>query len=531
MAARRCLGYRLRMLRGILTVGGWTMASRILGFVRDVLLAALLGAGPVADAFFLATRLPNLFRRLFGEGAFNAAFVPGFTGLLATDGPDAARGFAEQAIAVMAFWLFGLTVLAEIFMPQLMGLYALGFTDDAEKFALVVELGRITFPYMPLICLTALLSGVLNGLDRFAAAAAAPLIYNAVSIGFMLTLPGIVPTVGHAAAWGVSISGVAQILLLYWAVTRAGMRLRIPRPRLTPQMRQLFRRMAPGLLGSGVIQLNLAVDAFVAGLLPAGTVSVIYYADRVNQLPLGVIGAAVGTALLPTLSRQVRTGEEGEAVGTLNRAIEYALMLTLPAALALLVAALPIISVLFGRGAFTPEDAARSAQALAAYAIGLPAFVLVKVLVPAFFARGDTKAPVWTGSSAVALNLALNFAFMGPFQHMGPPLASSVASWFNVGLLAWLLHKRGHLAGDAVLRRRIPRMLAAGVVMCGVLWAVQGPLFAAVGGVHGLRWGALALLVGAGLAAYGVAGQVLGGFDLREAAATLGRRRRGTKPG
>ncbi len=517
------------MLRGILTVGGWTMASRFLGFARDILIADLLGAGPVADAFFLANRLPNLFRRLFGEGAFNAAFVPGFAGLLETEGADAARRFAEQAIAVMAFWLFGLTVLAEIFMPQLMGLYALGFTDDPAKFALTVELGRITFPYMPLICLTALLSGVLNGLDRFAAAAAAPLIYNVVSIAFMLVLPGIVPTVGHAAAWGVSVSGVAQILLLYWAVNRAGMRLHIPRPRLTPQMRLLFRRMAPGLLGSGVIQLNLAVDAFIAGLLPAGTVSVIYYADRINQLPLGVIGAAVGTALLPTLSRQVRSAQPEQAVSTLNRAIEYALMLTLPAALALLVVALPIMSVLFGRGAFTHDDAVRSAQALAAYAVGLPAFVIVKVLVPAFFARGDTKAPVWTGTLAVALNLALNFAFMVPLQHMGPPLASSVAAWFNVVLLAWLLNKRDHMAADAALLRRVPRMLAAGLVMCAVLWGVEHTLFAAIGTAHGLRWVALALLVGSGLAAYGVAGQLLGGFDLREAAAMILRRRAGKR--
>jgi putative peptidoglycan lipid II flippase len=274
-----------------------------------------------------------------------------------------------------------------------------------------------------------------------------------------------------------------------------------------------------------VIQLNLAVDAFIAGLLPAGTVSVIYYADRVNQLPLGVIGAAVGTALLPTLSREVRTDRPEQAVGTLNRAIEYALMLTLPAALALLVAALPVISVLFGRGAFTPEDAARSADSLAAYAVGLPAFVLVKVLVPAFFARGDTSAPVWTGTAAVAVNLALNFALMGPLQHMGPPAASSLAAWFNVGLLAWLLHKRGHLAADAGLRRRVPRMLVAGLAMCAVLWGVEHTLFLAIPAAHGLRWAALALLVSSGLAAYGAAGQMLGGFDLRAVARGLARRR------
>lgn len=513
------------MLRGILTVGGWTMASRVLGFLRDVLLAALLGAGPVADAFFLANKLPNLFRRLFGEGAFNAAFVPGFTGLLTTDGPGAARAFAEQAIAVMTFWLLGLTALAEIFMPQLMGVYAAGFAGDPSKFALVVALGRITFPYMPLICLAALLGGVLNGLDRFAAAAAAPVLYNVASIAALIWLPRYVPTVGHAAAWGVSLSGIAQLALLYWAVRRSGMRLTFPRPRLTPQMRILFRRMAPGLLGAGVIQLNLAVDAFISSLLPAGTVSVIYYADRINQLPLGVIGAAVGTALLPTLSREVAGATPERAVTTLNRAIEYALMLTLPAALALAVVPDPIMRVLFGRGAFTSLDALRSSQSLATYAVGLPAFVLVKVLVPAFFARGDTKSPVWTGLSSVGVNLVANFSLMIPLQHMGPPLASSIAAWFNVALLAILLHRRGHMAGDGLLWRHLAGMVAAGLVMCPVLWGLEHTLYAAWSASALGRTAALAIIVAAGMASYGLAGQLLGGFDLREAARLLRRRR------
>ena len=293
------------MLRGILTVGGWTMASRILGFARDILIAALLGAGPVADAFFVANRLPNLFRRLFGEGAFNAAFVPAFSGLLASDGHDSAQKFAEQAAAVMTFWLLGLTLLAEVFMPYLMAVLAPGFEAIPAKFHLAVTLSRIAFPYMPLICLTALLSGVLNGLDRFAAAAAAPVVYNLTSIAFMLGLWHVLPTPGHALAVGVSVSGVFQLILVAWAVHRAGYRLHLPRPRLTPQMRQLLRRMAPGLLGAGVTQLNLSVDVIIGSLLPPGTVSVLYYADRVNQLPLGTIGVAVGTALLPTLSRQV----------------------------------------------------------------------------------------------------------------------------------------------------------------------------------------------------------------------------------
>ena len=516
------------MLRGILTVGGWTMASRVLGFARDILIAALLGAGPVADAFFVANRLPNLFRRLFGEGAFNAAFVPAFSGLLSSEGHDAAQRFAEQAAAVMAFWLVGLTIAAEIFMPQLMAALAPGFAAIPEKFQLAVTLSRIAFPYMPLICLTALLSGVLNGLDRFAAAAAAPLLYNITSIGFMIGLLGLVPTTGHALAYGVSVSGVFQLALVAWAVRRAGMRLHLPRPRLTPQMRTLLRRMAPGLLGAGVTQLNLSVDVIIGSLLPSGTVAVLYYADRINQLPLGTIGAAVGTALLPTLSRQVYGPNPREAIGTLNRAIEYALVLTLPAAVALVVTCVPIISVLFGRGAFDPAHVLKSAQALACYAVGLPAFVMVKVFIPAFFARGDTSMPVKIGMAAVGLNLALNVAFMEPLQHLGPPLASSVAAWANIGALTWVLHRRGHFARDALLSRRVPRMLAASAAMGLVLWGMRGTMYAALdtGGGNGLRWLGLAVLVGGGLAAYGAAGQALGAFDVREIIGRLARRRR-----
>ncbi|MCW3474610.1 murein biosynthesis integral membrane protein MurJ [Limobrevibacterium gyesilva] len=513
------------MLRGILTVGGWTMASRVLGFLRDILIAAMLGAGPVADAFFVANRLPNLFRRLFGEGAFNAAFVPAFSGLLAAEGQGAAQRFAEEAIAVMAFWLVGITVAAELFMPAVMTVLAPGFLDIPEKFALAVELSRITFPYMPLICLTALLSGVLNGLDRFAAAAAAPVVYNATSITFMLGLAGLVPTAGHALAWGVSASGVFQIALLFWAVRRAGMRLHVPRPRMTPQMRLLLKRMAPGLLGAGVTQLNLSVDVIIGSLLPAGTVSVLYYADRINQLPLGTIGVAVGTALLPTLSRQALAGEAAAAIATLNRALEYAITLTLPAALALFAVPGAIIGVLFGRGAFDAASVHLSAQALAAYAVGLPAFVLVKVLVPAFFARGDTAMPVKVGLVAVGLNLALNVAFMIPLQHLGPPLASSVAAWFNVVALAVILMRRGHMAVDVQLLRVVPRTLLAGLVMVAALWGLDHAVFAPLAGLSGLRWAGLAALVAGGLAAYGVAGQLVGAFDLRAMAGRVARRR------
>ncbi len=513
------------MLRGIVTVGGWTMVSRIFGFGRDVMIAALAGTGPVADAFFVALRVPNLFRRLFGEGAFNAAFVPEFSGILATEGAPAARQFAQEAIAVMAFWLLLLTGLGEIFMPQLMDVLAPGFADVPGKQALTVDLARITFPYVFLICLAALLSGVLNGLDKFAAAAAAPMVFNGVSIAAMLLLTPYVPTVGHSLAWGVSISGVLQLALLAWAVRRSGMALHIPRPRLTPRMRILLRRMLPGLVGAGVTQLNLAVDVVIVSFLPPGSASLLYYADRVNQLPLGVIGTAVGTAILPLLSRQARGGQAAEAVATLNRAIEITLVLTLPAALALAVAGQPIMEVLFGRGAFDARSALLGAQSLAAYAFGLPAFVLLKVLVPAFFAHGETGTPVRVGMIAIGINLCLNLLFMVPLQHIGPALATSLSALFNVVTLAVLLSRKGRLALDARLRRRLPRMAGAALAMAAVLIYAQtwlAPLF----GTH-WRYAALGLMVGGGVAAYGVAAQLLGAFNVGELAGMVRRRRAG----
>ena len=536
------------MFRNVLTVGGWTMVSRLLGFVRDMLIAAMLGTGPVADAFFVALRLPNLFRRLFGEGAFNAAFVPAFSGMLAAEGRPPARQFANETLAVMAFWLGALCIVGEVFMPDVMDVLAPGFRDDPGKFDLAVTFSRITFPYLLLICLAALVSGVLNGLERFTAASASYVLFNVISIAFLLWLTPHVPTAGHALAYGITASGVAQLGLLLWAVRRAGMPLHLPRPRLTPQVRVLLRRMVPGLVGAGVTQLNLAVDVIIASLLPPGTVSVLYYADRVQQLPLGVIGTAVGTALLPLLSRQVRAGEAAASTTTLNRAIEYGLFLTLPAAVALAVSAAPIMAVLFQRGAFGAHSVHLSAVALTAYAIGLPAFVLVKVVAPGFFARADMVTPVKIGVAAVALNLGMNVAFnlgfiltgfgivlapetmrrLPALGQMGPALATSLAAIFNLGWLAGVLAWRGHLRPDPQLRRRCLGMLPAAGVMGLALAATQHLLFAAPL-LHGVaRFAALAALVAVGMAVYGAAALAFGAGDwreLRRLAARRGRRR------
>jgi putative peptidoglycan lipid II flippase len=327
--------------------------------------------------------------------------------------------------ALMTLWLSLLVVLGIIAMPQLMSVLAPGFAGDPAKFQMAIELTRITFPYLLLICLTALVSGVLNGLDRFAAAAAAPIFFNLLSMAALLVLTPYVATPAHALAWGVTVSGAVQLGLVLWACARAGMPLRFLKPpSLAPEVRQVLRRMGPGIIGAGVTQLNLAVDVIIASFLPAGAVSYLYYADRVGQLPLGVIGAAVGTAMLPLLSRQVRSGETLSAHRTMNRAMELSLLLCLPAAAGQAAAAWPIVSVLFQRGAFGAEEAALTAAALSAYALGLPAYVLVKIYAPGFFARGDTATPVKVGFAAVALNVALNLLLIPEFGMMGAAVAT-----------------------------------------------------------------------------------------------------------
>ncbi len=517
------------MLHSILTVGGWTTASRVLGFLRDMLIAAKLGAGPVADAFFVALKLPNLFRRFFGEGAFNAAFVPAFAKLLATGGPAAAQALAERMGVLLALWLLLLSALAMAFMPWLMLGLAPGFAANPEKFALAVELTRITFPYLLLVCLTALVSGVLNGLERFAAAAAAPIFFNVLSMAALFLLaPPITATPAHALAWGVTLSGVVQLAFVMWACARAGMALNLFRPpALPPEVRDVLRKIGPGMLGAGVTQINLAIDVIIASFLPSGSVSFLYYADRVAQLPLGVIGAAVATALLPLLARQLAEGKPLSAHRSTSRAIEISLALTLPAAVALSVLALPILAGLFQRGAFGAEEARLTSHALIAYAAGLPAFVLVKVFVPGFFARGDTATPVKIGVACVALNLALNLLLMGPLLHVGVALSTSLAAWANAALLAWALWRRGHLVPDRRLRRAAPRLLGAALLMGAVLlglvrWLAPGP---------GLMGAAkLALVCALGASVYFAAAQMSGGLDLRELWRMLRRRRAAAPP-
>ena len=486
------------LLRSIVTVGGLTLISRVFGFIRDILIAAILGASLFADAFFIAFKLPNLFRRLFAEGAFAAAFVPIYAGLVEDEGKDPARAFANQALSVFFCTLLCLVIVFEIGMPWIMQAFAPGFIDQPEKFDLTVLLTRITFPYLLFISIVSLMAGVLNALGRFAAAAATPILLNLSLIGAITVLAPFLPSPAHALAWGVFGAGVLQFLWLAVFCWRAGMPLKVQRPRLTPGVRRLVRRIIPVAIGAGIYQINLVIDMVIASLLPSGSISFLFFADRVTQLPLGIIGVAVGTALLPLLSRQLHAGDTTAAMNSQNRALEFSLLLTLPAAVALVIIADPVIAVLFGRGAFGSTEIAATGAALEAYAYGLPAYVLIKALAPGFFAREDTKTPVIISSCCMVLNLVLNLILMGPFLHVGIAMATAISSWVNAGVMAFVLHRRGHLVLDARLKSRFLRTLWAVFGLGLALLGGMGVLSAYLSGSELTRIIALVTMVGGG---------------------------------
>lgn len=519
------------LLRHTATVGGYTMASRILGFVRDVMIAALMAAGPVADAFFVAQRLPNMFRSLVAEGAFSAAFVPMFSGAVEREGKEEALRFAEEALAVMLAAMLAVLVIAEIAMPALVALLAPGFTGDAERFRLTTEYSRITFPYLTCMAVVALFGGVLNAFYRFSAAASAPILMNGIMILALLGFHDTLETAGHALAWSTAIAGLAQLLWLVWSAKRNGVTIRFfRRPRLTPGVKKLLRLMLPGVVGAGVQQLSLFVSTIIASF-EAGAVSILYYADRLNQLPLAVIGVAVGVALLPLLSRQLKVGDMEAAAASQNRAIEFTLVLTLPAAAALVAIPEPIVSVLFERGQFTTEITRATSWVLAAFALGLPAYVLVKALLPGFYAREDIATPVRIACASLGANVALALALVYPFGAIGIALATAASSWINAVLLAWVLRRRGHFAPDTRLTRRAPRMVLAAILMAVALVAGSALLDRALhGGLILVECAALAGLIAGGVSLYGGLAILLGGARLDELRAALRRAPRRVDP-
>ncbi len=457
-----------------------TLLSRFFGFLRDLVLANVLGAGPVADAFFVAFRLPNHFRAIFAEGAFNAAFVPTFNRVAAQGGREAALLFADYIFALLLMTQLALLALALLGMPVLVSLLAPGLSDDPFRYTLAIELTRITFPYLAFIALTVLISGVLNALGRFAAAAATAVLLNIAMIDAARCSPrGFSPTVGHAAAWGVVASGLLQFLLVAVDAFRQNAMMELRWPRFDEGVKRFWKAFVPATLGSAGVQIAVFADTIIASFLPQGVISALFYADRINQLPVGVVGIAVGTVLLSAMSQRIAAGDEEGAIAAQMRAIELTLLITFPCIAAFLLL-LPevIIRALFMHGAFTAADAARSGQALAAYSVGLAAFMLLKSLTVTFHARGDTKTPVYAMALAVAVNIATKVALMGPLQHVGLALGTSLGALVNVGALAFLGWRRGLLHLDAKARRTLPRLVLAFLVLvaalAGGLWVTRG---------------------------------------------------------
>jgi putative peptidoglycan lipid II flippase len=506
----------IRLMRSFATVGGWTLFSRVLGFVRDVLMARFLGAGTVADAFFVAFSLPNMFRRFFAEGAFNAAFVPMFTKRLASSRTEA-EDFARDAFWLLASFLVGFSVLAMAAMPLLVWAMAAGF-GTGERFELAVVFGRIAFPYILFVSLMALISGMLNATGRFIAAAAAPALLNLAFIAALLLAARMGWPIGLTLSWAVPIAGVAQLAAVWWAVRRAGFSLRFRPPRLTPELKRLLVIAAPAILAGGVVQINLIVGRQVASFTE-NAISWLSYADRLYQLPLGVVGIAVGVVLLPELSRRLRAGEEDRARDALSRGMEFALALTVPSAVALVVIAEPIVSVLFERGAFGRLDAVNTALALAIYGAGLPAFVLHKVLQPLYFAREDTRTPFRYAVNSMFVNAAVAVGLMPFIGFIAAALGTTLAAWAMV----WQLWRGARPMGDSArpdarFRDRIWRISVAAAAMGLALWFLAQALEPMIYG-PGRALALLALVAGGTVVYFGI-GIAIGAFrptDLRAA--------------
>jgi len=514
----------MSLIKSVATVGGYTMISRVLGFLRDILLATVLGAGPVADAFFVAFRIPNMFRRLVAEGAFSAAFVPMFARRLEADGKEVALEFAAHSLSILVGFLLIFSSLFMIFMPFMMTLLAPGFATDGIRFDLAVDFTRITFPYLTAMAIVALLGGMLTAFYKFAAMAAAPILLNIILIGCLVVAMGqSESSIGMILSWGVAAAGLAQVIFLVIACRRSDIHIRIARPRLNKDVKRLLKLMLPGALGAGVMQINILVGTIIATFLATGSISYLYYADRVYQLPLGVIGIAVGTALLPLLSRQIRAGEDTAAINSLNRAIELSMLFTLPAGVALMIIPEQITSVLFQHGEFSAEASRATAAALLAFSAGLPAYVLVKILAPAFFAREDTTTPVVVGVIAMIANVVLSLLLIGSFQHVGIAMATAISSWLNAFILLVLLINKRKYEADARLYKRLLGMIIASAIMGGGLWVGQNLLSAEFNGVLMTRIIALLILIGAGAILYGLGALVTGAASFNDIKAMLRR--------
>jgi putative peptidoglycan lipid II flippase len=509
----------MSLVKKFATVASGTLMSRVLGFTREMLMAAAVGTGPVADAFYAAFQFPNTFRRLFAEGAFNAAFVPLFAKEIEANGVDGAKRFSEEVFGVLFTALLAITIVMELSMPLLVR-YAIapGFADQPEKLSVTVALATIMFPYLICMSLGAMMAGMLNSLRRYFAAAVAPVFLNIILIGVLAYawhqgMDG--PDVGYGLAWGVLAAGIVQLAIVWVAVRHAGVSIGFRRPRLTANVKRLLWLALPAAITGGITQINTLIGTAIASAQDSA-VSSLSLADRVYQLPLGVVGIAVAIVLLPELARALKAGNMAEASNLQNRSVEFTLFLTLPAAAALLTMSEPIVRVLYERGAFTPDDTLLVARILAIFGLGLPAFVLIKAFTPGYFAREDTRTPMIFAAISVAVNVS---TALWLFPSMGAPgiaTASAIAGWVNAALLLSVLIRRGHWGSDAGLNKRMPRLILASAVMAGAIWAAVaylGPQLASASPVY-TQAATLAVIVAGAMLVYFAAAFGLGGADI-----------------
>lgn len=461
------------LIRSSMVFSSLTLVSRFMGLARDLLITARLGASatPAADAFNTAQSFPNLFRRIFAEGAFTAAFVPAYSKVLASEGQEAADNLATDALATLAAITLALTIAFQLAMPWLMLAINPGFGFNSEKYRLAVVLTQISMPYLPCMAIVALLSGVLNAGGRFALSAAAPTVLNA-AILIAVIPPRDALGSAYAATWAILVAGLIQAGLLWWGARRVGAKIRPTIPRLTPEIRALIAVAIPGAIAASVTQINIFLSGIIASQVN-GARTWLAVADRFYQLPLGLVGVAIGVALLPSLSRAISIGDKDEAQKTTDQAIVFAMALTLPAAAALMAMPHYLIDGLFQRGQFLPHDAAETAKALFHYGWGVPAFVLARVLSPVFFARHDTKAPMRFALISVAVNIGLGLILFYTIGFEGIAAATAFASWLNVGQMVWALRQRGDWTPSPAAWSKLARIAVASGVMGGALFAAQ----------------------------------------------------------
>ena len=462
----------MNLIASTSTFGFFTIISRILGYVRDILIAIFLGTGLLADAFFVAFRLPNTFRRLFAEGAFNAAFIPSYAGALAKNKVEA-NNFAKNVFNLLFIILLFFVLVAEIFMPQLIFLIAPGFYQDPDKLKLAIDLSRITFPFLFFVCLASFFGAILNSYNKFAVAAAVPIILNILLIGSLFFSQWINVSNVLILSYAVSLAGFLQFIVLLFFVKKNFKPVLSIKIKIDEKIKFFFRKLLPSIFSSGVTQINILVGTIIASF-QAGAVSYLYYADRVYQINLAVAGIAVGTVMLPELSKNIKNNNFKLATNLQNRALELSLFLSIPAATALVLASNQIITSLFGYGSFNNESVINTAIALTFFAFGVPAFSVLKIFSNFFFARDDTKTPFYLSAASVVLNIIISVSLFSKYGFVIIPIATSISSWANVLMYFYFIKKRNLHIFDSQFIYKFPRIILSVVVMGIVLYLLLG---------------------------------------------------------